>query len=61
MSQPEIASGLAAENTTDESLPLSIGISRADSLPEIAPEDAHELCKLKLSDGDFHTKATVNG
>lgn len=60
MSHSDVPSGLRVVNASDESLPLP-GISRADTLPEIEAEHAKALSQLKVSDGDFHTKAFVNG
>jgi hypothetical protein len=56
--QPEVST-LDASTALSED-PIISGISRADTLPDIADEHAETLSKLQVSDGDFHTKATVN-
>lgn len=54
--------GLSVENSSEESLIIpSTGVSRADTLPDIGADHAQALSKLQVSDGDFHTRATVNG
>lgn len=60
MSQSEESIVPPTANTSEESLVLPI-ISKEDTLPRIDAEDAKELSELQVSDGDFHTKAVVNG
>lgn len=59
---PQADLGNSETNTSVHAIedPIS-GITRADTLPDIADDHAHSLSKLSVSDGDFHTKATVNG
>lgn len=52
----------SSASTSTESLPIpDRGISRADSLPSTQDDHAGALSQLQVSDGDFHTKARVNG
>jgi hypothetical protein len=61
MSQVESAAGHSLDDGTEELSTPSSGISRADTLPDLADAHAECLHKLQVSDGDFHTKAKVNG
>lgn len=49
----------ALEISTEDLPAPSTGISRADTLPDIEESHAQGLCKLQVSDGDFHTHAKV--
>jgi hypothetical protein len=47
-------------HASEESLLLPT-IPNSDTLPEIDGDQAQGLSKLQVSDGDFHTRAVVNG
>jgi hypothetical protein len=49
-----------ADSSVDESLP-SMALPRADTLPEMSDAQVHDLGKMQVNDGDFETKAVVNG
>jgi hypothetical protein len=61
MSQAESFAGHGLEIDNEDLPAPSSGISRADTLPDIVDAQAGSLCKLQVSDGDFHTEAKVNG
>jgi len=61
MSPSESAAVSTLKNDSVESIPYPSDISDTDTLPDLEDDHATSLSKLQVSDGDFYTKAVVNG
>lgn len=52
---------LSVVNNTSEDSLIIPPLSSSDTLPEIEGDHAEGISQLRVSDGDFHTRAVVNG